>query len=983
MEDNRLIKSKFVILMGILFIFPFFTYAYSAKTTHPALTSEIVTFFNTHYPELNINDREKEFIITGSTEEDEPVLRVLKHFYDPVYKRGLAKGFVENMSSKEWSQNTRAQSGFVDSKIAGLLSGLFSDDDDYSWERAIYEYTWDDSEYGLLALGHVLHLIEDAAVPDHTRNDAHLTLGERIADDKSPYEKWVAKFDVESINVAEKIKGKQPIILPRLDFYFDSMATYSNNNFFSKDTILTKDYSEPVYFYTDIERLSNGKLYEFGYRSIGGIKYRLIFLGQKTLGINNKILSINKDVDGLVLSDYWNLLSQQAVLHGAGVVKLFFDEVEKERETKELYTKNRSWIGKLVDKTKERIFNIAGTLYGTSLTLDDVRELNDIAPNEPPPQPVIQETPDNALKAALLLADPAEELVPEVIEEVIEEVVAVDVEENILQEGDSAPFDENQNVNLPPEPFSIKNRLNSYQPGFGGGGNSSLIVDDSGDDKDTTSPDAPSVLLPAAGAILNTTQVTFSGTSEERATVQLTYEYNNVETIVITTADTEGVWATFATVGQGTTTVNFIAIDLAGNKSAVTAQSLYVDSLGPDISLTAISCGSSFSTEGCLVATTTLTFSWSSSDSDLSYFIINANGPLSTTTATSTSVTAEDNSIFIFEVGAYDVYGNGATSTQRVEVATLPVVINEIAWAGTAASFADEWIELYNPTSYEIDLSGWVLYAKDLVPYINLEDSISAGGYYLIERRDDDTVSDIAADLVVPFSGVGEGSGLKNKGEHLFLVKTNGAATTTIDEVKNCFKWCGGLRSSRTTMERFSYRSVGTDELNWGSSLGEFIQNGLDAEEDAIKGTPKAKNSISYKIVNGPLVYTDTTLTQENSPYIITRGGLIIQAGSTLTALSGVVIKLVTPNEPSIIVNGTFITQGTKDSPVVITSFKDDVYGGDFNGDGVCDPGNASSTASCPAPGNWKQIVFGGLILGPPDLSIYEEKIGRSITTTQ
>lgn len=160
-------------------------------------------------------------------------------------------------------------------------------------------------------------------------------------------------------------------------------------------------------------------------------------------------------------------------------------------------------------------------------------------------------------------------------------------------------------------------------------------------------------------------------------------------------------------------------------------------------------------------------------------------------------------------------------------------------------------------------------------------------------------------------------------------------------------------------MERFSYLSVGTDELNWGSSLGEFIQNGLDADGDVTKGTPKKKNSISHKIVNGSLVYTDVTLTQENSPYIIPRGGLIIQAGSTLTALSGVVIKLVTPNEPSIIVNGTFITQGTEDSPVVITSFKDDVYGGDFNGDGVCDSENASSTASCPSPGNWKQIVFG------------------------
>ncbi|MCJ7511903.1 MAG: lamin tail domain-containing protein, partial [Anaerolineales bacterium] len=37
------------------------------------------------------------------------------------------------------------------------------------------------------------------------------------------------------------------------------------------------------------------------------------------------------------------------------------------------------------------------------------------------------------------------------------------------------------------------------------------------------------------------------------------------------------------------------------------------------------------------------------------------------------------------------------------------VWINEVAWAGTLASSSDEWIELYNPGSEAIDLSGWRL----------------------------------------------------------------------------------------------------------------------------------------------------------------------------------------------------------------------------------------------------------------------------------
>ena len=78
-------------------------------------------------------------------------------------------------------------------------------------------------------------------------------------------------------------------------------------------------------------------------------------------------------------------------------------------------------------------------------------------------------------------------------------------------------------------------------------------------------------------------------------------------------------------------------------------------------------------------------------------------------------------------------------------------VINEVAWAGTAASAADEWIELYNPTTEEIDLSGWTLCFADVVIHLASAEgntrevrrrTLGAGGYLLLERTDDDTVAD-------------------------------------------------------------------------------------------------------------------------------------------------------------------------------------------------------------------------------------------------
>ncbi len=83
------------------------------------------------------------------------------------------------------------------------------------------------------------------------------------------------------------------------------------------------------------------------------------------------------------------------------------------------------------------------------------------------------------------------------------------------------------------------------------------------------------------------------------------------------------------------------------------------------------------------------------------------------------------------------------------------VVIHEVAWGGTAANSAHEWIELYNHTAADIDLTGWRLFSSDGKPDITLTGVISAFGYYLIERGTDAAVSDIPADWVGSFGSTG------------------------------------------------------------------------------------------------------------------------------------------------------------------------------------------------------------------------------------
>ena len=165
------------------------------------------------------------------------------------------------------------------------------------------------------------------------------------------------------------------------------------------------------------------------------------------------------------------------------------------------------------------------------------------------------------------------------------------------------------------------------------------------------------------------------------------------------------------------------------------------------------------------------------------------------------------------------------------------VVINEVAWAGTAANASDEWIELYNAGDTTVDLSGWALY-EGITRIIALSGIIAPGAYYLVERTDDSTVSDISADLTGSFSG----SGLGNGGESLSLHDSSGASVDLVSCGSGWFNSADGPQ--KKTMERISAHGGGSDVANWQSNTG-LITTGNDALGHPLLGTPKFKNSVS------------------------------------------------------------------------------------------------------------------------------------------
>ncbi|MCI0552200.1 MAG: lamin tail domain-containing protein, partial [Anaerolineae bacterium] len=159
------------------------------------------------------------------------------------------------------------------------------------------------------------------------------------------------------------------------------------------------------------------------------------------------------------------------------------------------------------------------------------------------------------------------------------------------------------------------------------------------------------------------------------------------------------------------------------------------------------------------------------------------------------------------------------------------MIINEVAWAGTTAALtSDEWIELYNPGASPVNLAGWVLKSPDGTPTIALTGTIPADGFFLLERTDDTTVSDIAADQI--YSG-----DLGNSNEILQLLDPSNRLIDSANS--NSGFWPAGSSITFGSMERRTGMTDG--DFAWITNTG-VVRNGLNANGGLILGTPKNLN---------------------------------------------------------------------------------------------------------------------------------------------
>ncbi len=970
-----MIKGGALFLLLVLFLLQP-VLAYDQHSTHPSLTYEIAQFFNGRNSQSSrtLSANEIQWLKQGAMEEDEPA-RWINHFYDPVHGVGWSGKHLGRLSPEEgyklggdiaprhslasidWVTNQDYQAAY------GRQYG------NQTWQKAIKSYIDGDKKSAFIALGHVLHLVEDATVPDHVRDDSHPGIE---GDPGSPYETFSkAQTDASELNTAETLlKNKTNFKkISSVSQAIKDVATYVNQNFFSEDTISNEEFQNPEIVSLEIRKVgfNNGTIKTFLFK--GGI-----FLAV----LNNTGHSTNYSTkeDIFVLPSYRDHLFPEAVLTRASVINLFYDEVEKYRQHPELLEpivpdSNDSFLTALEQFPKRTVLKACGISESTCKAM--YNSLDSIADSLKNTSQAIALGLSNNLnnildsaktKLGLNNNQAVSQNSPQLANSNVNAAPVAAVEGQflskpgiVLGEKIYATAQAPQQVNspqistpvAPTAPEIIKNPVpatpspaqkNIYVGNGPSGSISMPIVQTAPIIQAVPNSLAPTTSVPIVPSStieqVASSTVTVSTTIFSSSTIEMP-----TTTVVATTTVTTNQTSTTST----TTTVP-VVVDMAPPSVPVLS---FVNQSGP--------------------SSTNILINLSSSDVSLPIYF-NLQVSMSSTSDWQTIVTRTSSTTinffgthgqaYYFRARATDAVGNVSNWSQTSSPVFVnwsgEVVINEVAWAGTSASYPnDEWFELYNNTDQPIDFTGWKVFVSGKQISISKINNkiIPAKGYFLLERTSDDAVKEIGADIIFSVTG-----GLNNAGAKLELFKPSGEKA---DEANASAGWFAGDAVLYKSMERINPLGNGSDPLNWQSNQG-FRETGRTFNGGLIYGSPKRSN-FGFITLSGNQDDGVRTLTKENNPYILQ--SYAVPTGKTLIIEPGVIIKSYY-SAAKIDIFGSLQALGSTQEKIIFTSGRDVNVGSNLENAVI-----GSWVSPTSSPQDWQGLWFRPSSTGIIDQAIF------------
>ena len=311
------------------------------------LNNYMITHLNSEFPDgiSQIIDKKdvKTWVEEGGREEDESVLpfigylsRSSKHFHDPTKTWDKAGWLGSSQSSLLWAQSLSNQWSWQKAREYYLqaLSGTTKNERENKYSNSFR------------ALGQVMHLIADMAVPEHTRDDTHVF--------KKTIEGWGHEHSNElnttttvidnSIFQISLIQGLSPITnlwdtYPYTGYNPNGplgLAEYSNYNFLSHDTVF-EGYEFPSRTNVFIgepsqhvaeDGINDNLIYYSGMtsdgKSIPHLAFTTYFFSEISELTQDEFNSINATLDDNCFRDYASVLIPKSISYSAGLINYFF-----------------------------------------------------------------------------------------------------------------------------------------------------------------------------------------------------------------------------------------------------------------------------------------------------------------------------------------------------------------------------------------------------------------------------------------------------------------------------------------------------------------------------------------------------------------------------------------------------------------------------------------------------------------------------------
>ncbi len=284
--------------------------------THPLLAQRSVQLYNERHPEAPITAEQLAEIMAGTIAEDSPqahFIRSYNHFTHWETHTGIL-GFP---SSQDWAEDSEMQSGsvplehFLESGVpwaiplAPFYHEVLQDYDgkypggDQSWGTIVQQKSWK-------GIGHILHLLQDATVPAHVRDDPHA-----VAPDWIRYvtelDLHIDSYEVYARDHPERIGGisAESVSYASLRAAFEEVVPFTGEHFYSDNS-----------FSLELEEGRREGRKTYYYREVEG----------EEIPVARKGYFVPYVLDARVLEEEWRILGKKAVGVGVGMLERFIAE---------------------------------------------------------------------------------------------------------------------------------------------------------------------------------------------------------------------------------------------------------------------------------------------------------------------------------------------------------------------------------------------------------------------------------------------------------------------------------------------------------------------------------------------------------------------------------------------------------------------------------------------------------------------------------